>query len=86
VLRAIEAIGAAHPDGDDVLVVAHGGVISVYVCHLLGCSFNTLWRLKVDNAGLTTVDPPRIVTLNDTSHLGPYRSGVAAKPPSEITA
>ena len=55
--------------GSDVLVVAHGGVISVYLCHLLGCSFNMLWRLRVDNCGLTTVEPPRIVTLNDTSHL-----------------
>ena len=69
VLRAIDRIAAAHPNGDDVLVVAHGGVISVYACHLLGCSFNTLWRLRVDNCSLTTVEPPRIVTLNDTSHL-----------------
>jgi broad specificity phosphatase PhoE len=78
VLRAIDRIGAAHPNGDDVLVVAHGGVISVYACHLLGCSFNTLWRLRVDNASLTVVEPPRIVTLNDTSHLvdmgGPERA------------
>jgi broad specificity phosphatase PhoE len=68
-LRAIERIAAAHPNGDDVLVVAHGGVISVYACHLLGCSLNALWRLRVDNCGLTTVEPPRLVTLNDTSHL-----------------
>ena len=69
VVRAIDRIASAHPSGDDVLIVAHGGVISVYVCHLLGCSFNTLWRLRVDNASLTTVAPPRIVTLNDTAHL-----------------
>jgi broad specificity phosphatase PhoE len=69
VRRALDGIAAAHPNGDDVLVVAHGGVISVYACHLLGCSFNTLWRLRVDNCSLTTVAPPRIVTLNDTSHL-----------------
>jgi hypothetical protein len=60
-----------------VLIVAHGGVISVYLCHLLGCSFNTLWRLRVDNASLTTVEPPRIVTLNDTSHL---RGALGAAP------
>ncbi len=69
VVRAIDRIAAAHPNGDDVLVVAHGGVISVYACHVLGCSLNTLWRLRVDNASLTVVEPPRIVTLNDTSHL-----------------
>jgi len=66
---AVERIAAAHPNGDDVLIVAHGGVISVYACALLGCSFNTLWRLRVDNASLTVVRPPRLVSLNDTAHL-----------------
>ena len=69
VLAAVERIAGAHPNGDDVLVVAHGGVISVYACALLGCSFNALWRLRVDNASLTVVRPPRLVSLNDTAHL-----------------
>jgi broad specificity phosphatase PhoE len=69
VRAAIDRIAAAHPNGDDVLVVAHGGVISVYACHLLGCSFNDLWRLRVDNASLTVVRPPRLVSLNETGHL-----------------
>ena len=68
-LSAVDTIAAAHPNGDDVLVVAHGGVISVYACHLLGCSFNALWRLRVDNASLTVATPPRLVTINDTTHL-----------------
>lgn len=70
VLTAVRRIAAAHPNGDDVAVIAHGGVISVYACHLLGCSFNALWRLRIDNASLTVVAPPRLVTLNDTTHLG----------------
>ena len=69
VLRAIDGIAAAHPNGDDVLVVAHGGVISVYACWLLGVPFDRLWRLRVDNASLTVVKPPRLVSLNDTAHL-----------------
>ena len=81
VLGAIDRIAAAHPNGDDVLLVAHGGVISVYACHLLGCSFNTLWRLRVDNASLTVVEPPRIVTLNDTAHL--VTAGVARHWPTD---
>jgi broad specificity phosphatase PhoE len=68
-LGVVERIEAAHGPDDDVLIVAHGGVISVYACHLLGCSFNSLWRLRVDNASLTVVAPPRVVTLNDTNHL-----------------
>lgn len=66
---AMDRIAAAHAPGDDVAVIAHGGVISVYACSLLGCSFNQLWRLRVDNASLTVVRPPRLVSLNDTSHL-----------------
>lgn len=71
VRRAIARIEAAHLNGDDVLVVAHGGVIGVYACELLGCSFNALWRFRVDNASLTVVRPPRLVSLNETSHLVP---------------
>jgi phosphoserine phosphatase len=69
VRAAMEGIAARHDPEDDVLVVAHGGVISVYACDLLGCSFNTLWRLRVDNASLSVVRPPRLVSLNDTGHL-----------------
>jgi broad specificity phosphatase PhoE len=88
VLLAIDRIAATHRDGEDVLVVAHGGVISVYACHLLGCSFNALWRLRVDNASLTVVEPPRIVTLNDTRHLsseGGLSSEGAWTAPSEAS-
>jgi broad specificity phosphatase PhoE len=87
VRAGLDRIAAAHPDGEDVLVVAHGGVISVYACHLLGCSYNQLWRLRVDNASLTIVRPPRLVSLNETGHLpdtlapGPLqRTSLAARP------
>jgi broad specificity phosphatase PhoE len=69
VVRAVDHIAAQHPDGEDVLVIAHGGVISTYACHLLGCSFNVLWRFRVDNASLTVVKPPRLASINDTRHL-----------------
>ncbi len=77
--RAVEHIRRTHrrhdggPAGDDgdVLIVAHGGVISIYACHLLGLSLNALWRLRVDNASLTTVAPPRLLSINDTTHLSP---------------
>src|SRR2546427_10788802 len=65
----MDRIDGAPPNGGVVLVVAHGGVIRVYGCALLGCSFNALWRLRVDNASLTVVRPPRLVSLNDTAHL-----------------
>ena len=71
VLQAIGRIAANHRDGEDVLVVAHGGVISVYLCHLLGVSFNSLWRMRIDNCSLTIARPPRLVSVNDTAHLPP---------------
>ena len=71
VRRAVDQIGACHRNGDDVLVVAHGGVISVYLCHLLGVSFNALWRLRIDNGSLSIARPPRLVCVNDTAHLPP---------------
>jgi phosphoserine phosphatase len=86
VRAAVDRIAAAHPNGEDVLIVSHGGVISVYACALLGCSFNQLWRLRVDNASLTVARPPRLVSLNDTAHLaGPLapahlqRGAIAAR-------
>jgi broad specificity phosphatase PhoE len=69
VLGALERVRTVHHPDEDVLVIAHGGVISVFACHVLGCSLNALWRLRVDNASLTVVKPPRIVSLNDTRHL-----------------
>ena len=86
VVSALERIEDAHGDGD-ALIIAHGGVISVYACHLLACSFNQLWRLRVDNCSLTVVHPPRLVMLNDTRHLGDelqsqhFRSDFAVKAP-----
>jgi broad specificity phosphatase PhoE len=88
VRAAVDRIAATHPGRDDVLVVAHGGVISVYACHLLGCDFNQLWRLRVDNASLSVVRPPRLVSLNETGHLAgdlapghPQRASLAARRP-----
>ena len=69
VTTAVDRITRAHGPDDDVLIVSHGGVISVYACVLLGCSFNQLWRLRLDNASLTVLRPPRVVSLNDTAHL-----------------
>jgi broad specificity phosphatase PhoE len=69
VVRAMEAIGAAHPDGGDILVVGHGGVISTYVAHCLSLPLRDIWRVTVSNCSLTEVAPPRVLCLNSTLHL-----------------
>ena len=69
VLSAMDQIISAHPDGDELLVVGHGGIIGLYCCHILGLSLNAIWRLRIDNASLTVVLPPRLLSLNETAHL-----------------
>jgi phosphoserine phosphatase len=83
VCRAVDHIVNARQDDGDVLVIAHGGIISVYVCHLLGLSFNALWRLRVDNASLTICAPPRIICLNDTAHLRHVNANGNGRPPTQ---
>jgi len=43
----------------------------VYLCYLLSVSFNALWRMRIDNGSLTIARPPRLVSVNDTTHLPP---------------
>jgi broad specificity phosphatase PhoE len=69
VLRALAEIAAAHPNGDDVLVVAHGGVISAYLAHWLGLPLSSIWRLTLSNGSLSEVAPPRVLSVNSTGHL-----------------
>ena len=69
VLRAVDGIAATHPDGEDVLVVAHGGVISAYLAHWLGLPLSSIWRLTLSNGSVSRVAPPRVLTVNETAHL-----------------
>jgi len=68
-LRAVDAIADAHPDGDDVLVVSHGGVISACLAHWLGLPLSSIWRLTVGNGSVSRVRPPRVLSVNETAHL-----------------
>jgi broad specificity phosphatase PhoE len=68
-LRAIAGIAAAHPNGDDVLVVSHGGVISSYLAHCLGLPLSAIWRLTVSNCSVSRVAPPRVLSVNETGQL-----------------
>lgn len=76
VLRAIATIEHAHPNGDDVLVVCHGGVISAYLAYCLALPLSSIWRLTLSNCSISEVAPPRVLTMNDTAHL----HGVAEPP------
>jgi broad specificity phosphatase PhoE len=68
-VAALAGIQAAHPDGEEVLVVSHGGVISVYLAHCLGLPLSAIWRLALATGSLSEVAPPRVLSVNRTEHL-----------------
>jgi alpha-ribazole phosphatase len=69
VVQAVARIAAAHPNGDDVLIVSHGGVISALLAHWLGLPLSSIWRIAVANCSLSEIAPPRVVSVNETGHL-----------------
>ncbi|MGH7298821.1 MAG: histidine phosphatase family protein [Candidatus Rokuibacteriota bacterium] len=69
VLGAMARIASAHPNGDDVLIVSHGGVISALLAHWLGLPLSSIWRIAVANCSLSEISPPRVVSVNETGHL-----------------
>ncbi|MFQ6015694.1 MAG: MSMEG_4193 family putative phosphomutase [Anaerolineae bacterium] len=70
----IEAIRQAHPEGT-VAVVSHGDVIKVVVAHYVGLHLDLFQRLAISPASLTILGfgemGPRLLSLNDTSHIPP---------------
>jgi broad specificity phosphatase PhoE len=69
VVSAMADIAAAHPNGQQVLVVCHGGVISAYLAHCLGLPLSSIWRLTLSNGSITEVSPPSVRSVNSTRHL-----------------
>ncbi|MEI6046272.1 MAG: alpha-ribazole phosphatase [Chloroflexota bacterium] len=74
VAQAFNQILKEQPDeGRTVLVVAHGGVLAVLLCHLMGMDPNRLWQWRIDTCSVTIVDMYKegaILSLfNDVAHL-----------------
>jgi broad specificity phosphatase PhoE len=80
VVSAMADIAAAHPNGQQVLVVCHGGVISAYLAHCLGLSLSSIWRLTVSNGSITEVAPPSVRSVNSTRHLAGLSVGNPMSP------
>ena len=73
-----------HPD-ETALVVAHDAVNKTILCALLGLSPADIWAVKQGNGGVTVIDyphgpdePPVVVCLNQTAHLGGVLDRTAA--------
>jgi probable phosphoglycerate mutase len=73
-----------HPD-ETALVVAHDAVNKTILCALLGLKPADIWAVKQGNGGVTVIDyphgpdqPPVVVCLNQTAHLGGVLDRTAA--------
>ncbi len=60
--------------GEKIMVVAHGGVISIYIAHLLEMNLNRIWFVALKNASVSILDcwgdRACLTLFNDTCHLG----------------
>ncbi|MBI3952889.1 MAG: histidine phosphatase family protein [Chloroflexi bacterium] len=79
---ALQRIVAAHPGGS-VAVCTHDVVLKVVVAQVLGLGLDQFWSLRLDNGSLSVVDYTErgasLAALNDTCHLGKFRSDISAQ-------
>ena len=72
IVRAVEAIRASH-SGKTVAVVSHADPLRALVAHHIGLPLDLFRRIILSPASVTTLwfgdQIPRLVGLNDTSHL-----------------
>ncbi len=59
--------------GKNVLIVTHGGLISVIVCHILKIGLDDLWKFISSNTGITILEELDnkllLTTFNEAGHL-----------------
>ena len=84
-LRGWNTIAASLDADETALVVAHDAVNKTILCALLGLSPADIWAVKQGNGGVTVIDyphgpdqPPVVVCLNQTPHLGGVLDRTAA--------
>ena len=84
-LRGWNAIAAGLQADETAVVVAHDAVNKTILCALLGLGPADIWAVKQGNGGVTVIDyphgaqePPVVVCLNQTAHLGGVLDRTAA--------
>ncbi|MEY4359087.1 MAG: hypothetical protein RLZZ631_573 [Cyanobacteriota bacterium] len=84
-LRGWNTIASSLHSDETALVVAHDAVNKTILCALLGLNAADIWAVKQGNGGVTVIDyphgadqPPVVVCLNQTAHLGGVLDRTAA--------
>jgi len=72
--EAIHQLVRNHTNGQEILVVSHGGPLRAFISSVLEINLNNFWRLRLDNACLSIIDFVEsdkgiLVLFNDRSHL-----------------
>jgi len=72
-IRVFQTLAAAN-QGKHTIIVTHDIIVRVLVAHVLRVSNSIYRRIEINNASLSVVriddGNARLITLNDTSHLG----------------
>ena len=63
--------------GEDVGVCSHNAVLKVLILKALSLPLDNFWKIGIDNASISVLEfdgKPKLLYLNDTCFIGPYRS------------
>jgi len=73
----LSRILAEHPQAT-VVICSHDAVLKVIIADLIGMHLDRFWSFGICNASISIVECNRgfhsLLCLNDTCHLGPYRT------------
>ena len=71
--QAFEKIILTEQSAENILIVSHGGTIRTILCKILNINLNELWKIGLDNAGVSRVmikdDSYWVSSINETSFL-----------------
>lgn len=79
VIATCEEIAARHTEGT-VIIVAHGGTLRAILAYLLPEQMSQWWGYELSHCAVTRIEVedghPRLLTLNDKTHLPQETGGV----------
>ena len=71
---ALDKILAAHTSSENILIVSHGGVMTLIFIHIFNLNLDTVFHaIRHHNCGLSIIEwekpnSPKIICMNDISH------------------